>query len=76
MPHVEISHFAAELGDSAKRRLESDLVAAVTRAFGVAEDAISIGLEAVEQEHWQQRVYGPLITDRPAGTSLLRAPGY
>ncbi|WP_280267377.1 hypothetical protein [Nocardia wallacei] len=76
MPHVEISHFPADLSDAAARRLESDLVAAVTRAFGVAAGAVSIGLEAVDREHWQDRVYGPLITGRTPATSLLRAPGY
>ncbi|MBB5912104.1 4-oxalocrotonate tautomerase [Nocardia transvalensis] len=76
MPHVEISHFPADLSDTTRRRLESDLVEAITRAFGVSADAVSIGLAPVDRDHWQTRVYDPLITDRAPGTPLLRTPGY
>ncbi|MFF0488058.1 hypothetical protein ACFYTQ_03460 [Nocardia sp. NPDC004068] len=76
MPHVEISHFPAELSDDARRRLEADIVAAVTREFRVPEGAVSIGLAAVEPDRWQERVYRPLITERPTGDPLLRTPNY
>lgn len=76
MPHVEISHFPAGLSDTARRRLETDLVEAVTRAFGVTSDAVSIGLTPIGRDQWREQVYGPLITDRVAGTPLLRAPNY
>ncbi|WP_280273996.1 hypothetical protein [Nocardia wallacei] len=76
MPHVEISHFPADLSDIARQRLEADLVEAVTRAFGVTSDAVSIGLTPIPRDQWQQRIYGPLITDRATGTGLLRTPNY
>ncbi|MBF6174776.1 hypothetical protein [Nocardia blacklockiae] len=76
MPHVEISHFPADLSAPARRRLESDLVEAVTRAFGVSADAVSIGLAPVDRDQWQERVYGPFVTDRDAAHPLLRKPGY
>lgn len=76
MPHVEISHFPAELDEPARRRLEQDLVAAVTRAFEVREGAVSIGLAPVGPDDWSERVYRPLITDRPDDTALLRSPDY
>ncbi|MFD6162556.1 hypothetical protein ACFWF7_03065 [Nocardia sp. NPDC060256] len=76
MPHVEIWHFPAELSGDASRRLEADIVDAVTRAFGVAEGVVSIGVESVGSDRWQERVYRPLITDRPGETPLLRTPNY
>ncbi|WP_216897417.1 hypothetical protein [Nocardia alni] len=75
MPHVEISHFPADLTEPTRKRLEKDIVAAVTRAFGVRDGAVSIGLAPVNPDHWQERVYRPLITDR-AGAAPLRSPDY
>ncbi|WP_067546239.1 tautomerase family protein [Nocardia crassostreae] len=76
MPHVEISHFPADLSADAKQLLEVAITAAVTRAFGVAEGAVSIGLEGIARDDWQERVYRPLITGRADGAALLRAPNY
>ncbi len=76
MPHVEISHFPADLTDSGRKRLEQDIVSALTRAFGVREGAVSIGLAPVDPAHWQERVYRPLISDRVGGTAPLRSPDY
>ncbi|MEV0248936.1 hypothetical protein AB0H76_20195 [Nocardia sp. NPDC050712] len=76
MPHVEISHYPADLPEDVQQRLAAAIVTAVTEAFGVREGAVSIGLDGVDREDWQQRVYRPLITDRAAGTALLRAPQY
>jgi 4-oxalocrotonate tautomerase len=76
VPHVEIHHFPAELSEQARERLADDIVAAVVRTFGVPESAVSIGLVSVEKTQWTGRVYTPLISDRPADTTLLRKPGY
>ncbi|MQY27835.1 tautomerase family protein [Nocardia aurantia] len=75
MPHVEISHFPAELTDTDRQRLEQDIVAAVTRAFGVPVGAVSIGLDPVDPADWPARVYRPLISER-AGGAPLRSPDY
>ncbi|MFF3572297.1 hypothetical protein [Nocardia jiangxiensis] len=76
MPHVEISHFPAELAEPVRQRLEQDLVAAVTRAFEVRAGAVSIGLAPVDPDDWSARIYRPLITDRADGAALLRSPDY
>lgn len=76
MPHVEISHFPADVREPDRRRLEQDIVAAVTRAFGVRAGAVSIGLAPVDSAEWSERVYRPLITDRADGAALLRSPDY
>ncbi|MFD6464098.1 tautomerase family protein, partial [Streptomyces roseolus] len=70
MPHVEISHFPADLSDAARQRLDAAVTAAVTEAFGVPEGAVSIGLEGVDKAEWQERVYRPLITERSASALL------
>ncbi|WP_055477902.1 tautomerase family protein [Sphaerimonospora mesophila] len=74
MPHVSIRHFPAELTPEQ----ESSLVAAVTRAvkdaFGCDEGVVSIALEAVEPDVWNEQVYLPEIVAR---SHLLRkTPNY
>ncbi|MFC8041974.1 hypothetical protein [Nocardia sp. NPDC057353] len=76
MPHVEITHFPADLDAAARARLDADITAAVARAFGVREGAVSIGLEAIPKDEWTDRIYRPLVTERPDATGLLRRPDY
>ncbi|WP_280422319.1 hypothetical protein [Nocardia carnea] len=78
MPHVEIWHQPAELSEPARRRLETEIVTAVARAYGVAEGVVSIGTESVPAQQWDEQVYRPRITERgsTAGNRLLRSPDY
>lgn len=74
VPHVNIKHFPVPLNDEQ----ESKLVAAVTKAmkdaFGCAEEAVSIALEPVEQESWNELVYIPEIMTRK--NLLRKVPNY
>ena len=74
VPHVNIKHFPVPI----TREQESELVAAVTaavrNAFGCAEDVVSISLEPVEQDVWNERVYLPEIVERK--NLLRKAPNY
>lgn len=76
MPHVEITHFPADLDAETRAGLAAEITAAITRAFGVREGAVSIGLEAIPKEEWTERVYRPLVTERQDATGLLRRPDY
>lgn len=78
MPHVEIWHQPAELSEDTRRRLETDIVAAVVRAYGVPEGVVSIGTETIPAQHWDDQVYRPRIAERAdtAGSRLLRSPDY
>ncbi|WP_067652268.1 hypothetical protein [Nocardia harenae] len=76
MPHVEISHFPAELDATARARLDADITAAVTRAFGVRDGAVSIGLAVVPKAEWTEHVYRPLVSGRAEPSGLLRRPDY
>ena len=59
MPHVNIKHFPQPLTDQEKRDLANAVTSAVQKALGVDEGAISIALEPVERERWDEQVYEP-----------------
>ncbi|MFD9698388.1 tautomerase family protein [Lentzea sp. NPDC059081] len=64
MPHVNIKHFPKELTDEQSAELVAGITEAVTKAFGCAEGVVSIAVEPVAQDEWQDRVYGPEIVER------------
>ncbi|MGI5502622.1 tautomerase PptA [Lentzea sp. CA-135723] len=64
MPHVNIKHFPAVLNEEQASELVSAITEAVTKAFGCKEDVVSIALEPVEPETWQDQVYAPEIVQR------------
>jgi 4-oxalocrotonate tautomerase len=64
MPHVNIKHLPAELDEQRESALVSEITEAVKRAFGVDEGVISITLESVAPERWQEQVYVPEIINR------------
>lgn len=74
MPHVNIKYFPVPLSDEQ----QSELVAAVTRAvmsaFGCDEGVISIALEPIDKEAWNERVYVPEIVNR--NELLRKVPNY
>lgn len=74
MPHVSIKHFPASLSDEQESELVAALTRAVQDAFGCDEGVISIALEPVEQEAWNELVYIPEIVDR--GNLLRKVPRY
>ncbi len=64
MPHVNIKHLPAELDERRESALVSEITEAVKSAFGVDEGVISITLESVAPEVWQEQVYVPEIINR------------
>ncbi|MEV4455035.1 amino acid adenylation domain-containing protein [Microbispora sp. NPDC049633] len=74
MPHVSIKHFPVPLTE----QQHSDLVAAVTKAmtsaFGCEEGSVSIILEPVAQEQWDEKVYIPEILNQKH--KLNKLPNY
>ncbi|WP_171163613.1 amino acid adenylation domain-containing protein [Streptomyces sp. I05A-00742] len=74
LPHVNIKHFPVALSEER----ESELVAAVTRAvqsaFGVEEGVVSIALEPVDQDAWNEQVYVPELVGRKE--LLRKTPNY
>jgi 4-oxalocrotonate tautomerase len=74
MPHVNIKHFPREIGEAQKAELVAAVSLALKSALGCSDDAISIALEAIEPDAWQEKVYGPEIEGRRE--LLLKTPNY
>jgi len=74
MPHINIKHYPAPLTDAQQAELVAAVTSAVTTAFGCPEGVVSIALEPVEEEVWNERVYGPEIVAR--GELLRKKPNY
>ncbi|MCX2952793.1 amino acid adenylation domain-containing protein [Lentzea sp. NEAU-D7] len=74
MPHINIKHFPVELTEDRQRLLVAALTAAVREAFHCDEDVISIALEPVDQDVWNDRVYLPEIVNRK--DLLCKVPQY
>ncbi|MFJ2739911.1 tautomerase family protein [Streptomyces sp. NPDC087440] len=74
MPHIDLSHFPAELTEEQRGRLASDLTAVIVAHFGTYEGAVSIALRPVPPEAWDEQVVDPLITGR--GPHLIKPPAY
>ncbi|WP_036333174.1 amino acid adenylation domain-containing protein [Microbispora sp. ATCC PTA-5024] len=64
MPHVSIKHFPVSLTEQQHSDLVAAVTAAMTSAFGCDEGAVSIILEPVAKELWDQQVYIPEIVNR------------
>jgi amino acid adenylation domain-containing protein len=74
MPHVDIKHFPVDLDETSKQELLVSIVSAVKKTFRCEESAISIALEPVEAQAWDNLVYNPQILRRQRW--LLKRPGY
>lgn len=64
MPHVSIKHFPVSLTDQQHSELVAAVTKAMTSAFGCDEGAVSIILEPVEKELWNEKVYIPEIANQ------------
>jgi len=74
MPHVNIKYFATPLSNEQQTDLVQAITAAVRDAFHCDEKVISIALEPIAPEAWNERVYVPEIVNRKA--LLRKTPGY
>jgi len=74
MPHVNIKHFPVSMSQEQQAELVAAITQAVTRAFKCDEGVISISLEPVEKEVWNERVYLPEIVKRK--DLLRKTPNY
>jgi amino acid adenylation domain-containing protein len=74
MSHINIKHFPVALPEQQQRELVAAVTAAVRKAFRCEEDVISIALEPVEKDVWNDRVYLSEIVNREE--LLLKAPRY
>jgi phenylpyruvate tautomerase PptA (4-oxalocrotonate tautomerase family) len=74
VPHVNIKHFPAVLSEEQQSELVAAITSAVKSAFNCDEGVISIALEPVEKEVWNEEVYVPEIVNRKE--LLRKLPDY
>ncbi|WP_428936324.1 tautomerase family protein [Streptomyces sp. ACT015] len=74
MPHITVQHFPQDLGEERRASFVAAVTEAVTAAFGVGEGAVSIALEPVPAEDWEDRVHAPQIVGR--ADLLVKSPAY
>ncbi|MEV6756983.1 amino acid adenylation domain-containing protein [Streptomyces sp. NPDC051214] len=74
VPHVNIKHFPDNLEEAQISALVDAITRAVRTAFAVDEDVVSIALEPVAQDVWNERVYIPEIVEDPG--HLVKSPNY
>lgn len=74
MPHVTIKHFPDNLEANRISALVDAITSAVRTAFSVEEGVVSIALEPVAQDAWNERVYIPEIVEDPG--HLVKSPDY
>lgn len=73
MPHVVIKMFPGRT-DEQKKKLAENVTKAVMDAVGCEEKAISIAVEEIPKEEWDERIYQPEIAGK--ADTLLKKPGY
>ena len=74
MPHVNIKFYPVELSDIQKRDLVAAVTDAICNAFNCDENVISIALEPIEPEMWNQQVHIPELEKR--AHLLCKVPNY
>ncbi|GGV28211.1 hypothetical protein GCM10010277_10210 [Streptomyces longisporoflavus] len=74
VPHVNIKHFPDNLEETRISALVEAITSAVRTAFAVDEGVVSIALEPVAQDVWNERVYIPEIVEDPG--HLVKSPDY
>ncbi|MEU5776855.1 amino acid adenylation domain-containing protein [Streptomyces venezuelae] len=74
VPHVNIKHFPNNLEEAQISALVDAITSAVRTAFSVDEGVVSIALEPVAQDAWNERVYIPEIVEDPG--HLVKSPDY
>ncbi|QES40134.1 amino acid adenylation protein [Streptomyces venezuelae] len=74
VPHVNIKHFPNNLEEAQISALVDAITSAVRTAFSVDEGVVSIALEPVAQDVWNERVYIPEIVEDPG--HLIKSPDY
>ena len=73
MPHINIKHFPS-LTEDQHIALAKSITEAITNVVGCDECVISIAVEPVEPELWNEQVYIPEILGRK--DTLIKVPEY
>ncbi|MFH7600328.1 tautomerase family protein [Streptomyces racemochromogenes] len=73
MPHIHIRHYPREFTAEQLRAVDEAVTAAVTKTFATGEDTVSISLEPIRPEDWEEQVLSEMAARREL---LVKRPGY
>tara|TARA_B110000503_G_scaffold38064_1_gene62453 strand:- start:492 stop:713 length:222 start_codon:yes stop_codon:yes gene_type:complete len=73
MPHINIKHFPS-LSEEQHKSLAKRITDVVTEVVGCDESVVSIAVEPVEPDVWNEQVYIPEIVGRK--DTLIKIPDY
>lgn len=64
MPHIDIKHFPVDLDNKTKEEFIQSITSIVTNTFQCNQEAISIAIESVDPQKWEEQVYNSEIIRR------------
>ncbi len=73
MPHIDIKCFPRDLNDEQKSALAADITEVIIRHLQSKERSVSIALNEVPEQEWQQIWDGEIA---PQMDQLIKKPGY
>lgn len=73
MPHINIKHFPS-LSEEQHIALAQSITEAITKVVGCDAGVVSIAVEPVDPEVWNEQVYIPEIVGRKE--TLIKIPEY
>lgn len=73
MPHVIVKLWPGR-SEQQKIRLADEIVKDVVGILGNGEESVSVAIEEIAPENWQEKVYEPDILDKQE--MLYKKPGY
>ncbi|WP_017219893.1 tautomerase family protein [Moritella dasanensis] len=73
MPHINIKHFPS-LSEEQHIALAKSITEAITKVVGCDAGVVSIAVEPVDPEVWNEQVYIPEIVGRKE--TLIKIPEY
>ena len=73
MPHIIIKMYPGR-SEEVKKEMVSRIAADVMETAGVPEASVSVSIEEIPKEQWEEQVYGPDMLDKKQ--TLYKTPGY
>lgn len=74
MPHVNVKFFATDIAPEKQARLSAEFTKVIQGIFNCPADYVSIALEPIDPDVWQEKVYQPEIVGR--NQLLCKVPNY
>ncbi|PRW63344.1 tautomerase family protein [Actinopolyspora mortivallis] len=74
MPHVNIKHFPKTMTPEQKESLVRSLTHTIVEHFDVPDGVVSIALEPIDQQDWEDLVVEPELSERQHLT--IKEPNY